>query len=120
MPGPRHSVWGRRTPPLSSPAQRAQLWPRAQPRLPAWLSQSAAPLTLACVSHSLVSLFLTPWTVACQAPLSMGFSGQKYWSVLPFPPQPMSLTLLPLLVPGVQLPSDTLGLATGSPTPGPP
>ena len=26
-----------------------------------------------------------PWTVACQAPLSMGFSRQKYWSGLPFP-----------------------------------
>ena len=27
----------------------------------------------------------TPWTVACQAPLSIGFSRQKYWSELPFP-----------------------------------
>ena len=27
----------------------------------------------------------TPWTVALQAPLSMGFSRQKYWSELPFP-----------------------------------
>ena len=27
----------------------------------------------------------TPWTVACQAPLSMGFSRQEYWSRLPFP-----------------------------------
>ena len=27
----------------------------------------------------------TPRTVACQAPLSMGFSWQGYWSVLPFP-----------------------------------
>ena len=26
-----------------------------------------------------------PWTVACQAPLSMGFFRQKYWSGLPFP-----------------------------------
>ena len=26
----------------------------------------------------------TPWTVACQAPLSMGFSRQEYWSGLPF------------------------------------
>ena len=26
-----------------------------------------------------------PWTVDCQAPLSMGFSRQKYWSGLPFP-----------------------------------
>ena len=28
---------------------------------------------------------VTPWTVACQAPLSMGLSRQKYWSGLPFP-----------------------------------
>ena len=28
---------------------------------------------------------MTPWTAACQAPLSMGFSRQEYWSVLPFP-----------------------------------
>ena len=27
----------------------------------------------------------TPWTVAHQAPLSMGFSRQEYWSGLPFP-----------------------------------
>ena len=27
---------------------------------------------------------LTPWTVACQAPRSMGFSRQEYWSGLPF------------------------------------
>ena len=26
-----------------------------------------------------------PWTVACQDPLSMGFSRQEYWSGLPFP-----------------------------------
>ena len=29
--------------------------------------------------------FVIPWTVACQAPLSMGFSRQEYWSGLPFP-----------------------------------
>ena len=28
---------------------------------------------------------MTPWTVACQAPLSMGFPRQEYWSGLPFP-----------------------------------
>ena len=32
-----------------------------------------------------VRLFATPWTVACQGPLSMGFSRQEYWSGLPFP-----------------------------------
>ena len=34
---------------------------------------------------SCVQLFATPWTIACQAPLSMGFSRQEYWSGLPFP-----------------------------------
>ena len=46
-------------------------------------------------------LRVTPWTVAHQAPLSMGFSRQEYWSGLPFPSpgdlpdpgiEPMSLT----------------------------
>ena len=39
----------------------------------------------ACVL-SRSQLFVTPWTVAHQAPLSMGFSRQEYWSRLPFPP----------------------------------
>ena len=30
--------------------------------------------------------FLTPWTVAHQTSLSVGFSRQEYWSGLPFPP----------------------------------
>ena len=39
---------------------------------------------LCCVlSH--IQLFATPWTVAHQAPLSMGFSKQEHWSELPFP-----------------------------------
>ena len=36
-------------------------------------------------SLSRVRLFATPWTVAFQAPPSMGFSRQEYWSGLPFP-----------------------------------
>ena len=36
-------------------------------------------------SCSVMSDSVTPWTVACQAPLSMGFSRQEYWSELPFP-----------------------------------
>ena len=41
-----------------------------------------------CVfSHfSHLKLFVTLWTVACQAPLSMGFCRQEYWSGLPCPP----------------------------------
>ena len=36
-------------------------------------------------SLSHIRLFATPWTVAYQAPPSMGFSRQAYWSGLPFP-----------------------------------
>ena len=36
-------------------------------------------------SLSCAQLFATPWTVTCQAPSSMGFSRQEYWSWLPFP-----------------------------------
>ena len=37
------------------------------------------------LSHSVVSDFVTPWTVASQAPLSTEFSRQEYCNVLPFP-----------------------------------
>ena len=35
---------------------------------------------------SCIQLFATLWIIACQAPLSMGFPRQEYWSILPFPP----------------------------------
>ena len=35
---------------------------------------------------SLVQLFVTPWTIACQTSLPMEFSRQGYWSGLPYPP----------------------------------
>ena len=38
-----------------------------------------------CESLSHVGLLVTPWTTAHQAPLSMGFSRQEYWSGLPLP-----------------------------------
>ena len=53
-----------------------------------------------CQVASVVSDSATPWTVAYQAPLSMGFSRQEYWSGLPCTPpgdlldpgvEPMSL-----------------------------
>ena len=47
----------------------------------------APSLTMCCVlNRSVVSLFATLWTVAHQAPQSMGFSRQEYWSGLPFLP----------------------------------
>ena len=42
-------------------------------------------LTHACVL-SCVQFFMTPWTVAHQAPLSMGFPMQQYFNGLPFSP----------------------------------
>ena len=39
---------------------------------------------LSCFSR--VQLFATQWTITCQAPLSIGFFRQKYWSGLPCPP----------------------------------
>ena len=41
---------------------------------------------LVCWVTSVISNSVTLWTVACQAPLSMGFSRQEYWSGLPYPP----------------------------------
>ena len=44
-------------------------------------------VSLCVLSHfSHVRFFMTLWTVASQVPLSMEFSGQEYWSGLPFPP----------------------------------
>ena len=42
------------------------------------------PFLLLLVTKSCLTL-VTPWTVACQAPLSMGFPSGEYWSGLPFP-----------------------------------
>ena len=56
---------------------------KAHVELPAFLNRMKVKV-LVCLSH--VQLFSTPWTVAHQTPLSMGFSTQKYWSGLPCPP----------------------------------
>ena len=42
-------------------------------------------LVLSGLVAKLCLTLVTPWTVACQAPLSMGFSRQEHWSGLPFP-----------------------------------
>ena len=50
-----------------------------------------------CVLLSSVQLFVTPWTVALQAPLSMKFSRQEYWSewLFPSPQDPPSPGIKP-------------------------
>ena len=74
---PSHSLW---TPTLFafnlSQHQGLCQWVRSSHRS----SQLCAVL---CLSLSCVWFFANPWTVACQAPLSMGFFRQEYWSGLP-------------------------------------
>ena len=60
-------------------------------------------------SLSRVRLFATPWAVACQDPLSMGFSRQEYGSGLPFPllgdlPHPGIKLVSPALAGGFFIP----------------
>ena len=68
-----------------------------------WFFFSWNPLKYVCCLFSHIWLFVAPWTVACQAPLSTGFSRKEYWSRLPCPPpgdlphsgtEPASLCLL--------------------------
>ena len=40
---------------------------------------------IGCIVLSHVQLFVTPWIVACRAPLSMRFPRQEYWSKFPLP-----------------------------------
>ena len=42
-------------------------------------------MVVAVQSLSHVRIFVTPWTVAHQGPLSMGFPRKEFWSGLPFP-----------------------------------
>ena len=68
-------------------------WPRIKPEYSALqgrflttVPQGSPYAWILCVlsSFSRVQLFVTLWTVARQAPLSMGFPKQEYWSGLPF------------------------------------
>ena len=60
------------------------------------------------ITHTLFAVvlvikpFVSPWTVACQTPLSMGFPRQEYCSLLPFP------TSGDLPVPGIEPTSPVL------------
>ena len=56
---------------------------------------------------------MIPWTVACQAPLSIGFPRQEYWSELPFPSPGdfhyLGIELRSLTLQADSLPSEPLG-----------
>ena len=84
--GPRTCLW-------NVPLGRQAWGPREQqPRSWGRVVTQMAPVhthlqeLLLLLSHfSPVQLFVTPWTAAYQAPPSMGFSRQEYWSGLPLP-----------------------------------
>ena len=60
---------------------------------------------LYCMLSHFSHVFVTRWTIAHQAPLSMGFSRQEYWSGLPCPPPGdlpnPGIELMPLRSPAV-------------------
>ena len=77
-------------------------------------------------SHSVVSNSVTPWTVARQAPRSMGFPRQEHWSGVPFPspgdlPDPGIEPASPVLAGGFFTPEPPgkpvlpTGIVTGTP-----
>ena len=45
-----------------------------------FINQGVCVCVCVCVSPSVMSNYATPWTIALQAPLSMEFSRQEYWS----------------------------------------
>ena len=62
--------------------------PKVQPNVIIFCRIRPDPTSGSCVLTLAVSnswLFATPWTIARQPPLSLGFSRQEYWSGLPFP-----------------------------------
>ena len=65
----------------TEPVLQSQRTAATKPTLP----RAQCSATRESVSCSVMSIFVTPWTVAHQASLSMGFSRQQYWSGLPFP-----------------------------------
>ena len=60
-------------------------WQRLLPSGRPWAIREVQKRELPCESESHVRLFVTPWTIIYQAPWSLGFSRQEYWSGLPFP-----------------------------------
>ena len=115
---PRQEYWNGL--PLPSPGYHPE--PGIKPRSPALQADSllsgplGSPLYVKVKSFSHVRLFATPWTVARQAPPSMGFSRLEYWSGLPFPspgylPDPGIKPQSPILQ-ADSLPSEPQGSST--------
>ena len=59
-----------------------------------WIIEKASESESEVKLLSRVRLFATPWTAAYQAPPSMGFSSQEYWSGVPLVPEKPSISTL--------------------------
>ena len=70
---------------LWNSSRRRKLSPNSLGWFEIWLSKSIHQRCCMLSRYSCVWQFATLWTIACQAPLSMGFLRQEYWSGLPFP-----------------------------------
>ena len=79
---PRQEYWSRL--PFSPPGDLPD--PGMEPRSPTLGAWSLSLWTIREFSSLFKLVFAIPWTIACQAPLSMEFSRQEYWSGLPFSP----------------------------------
>ena len=80
---PRQEYWSGLPFPPPGDLPKPRIKPRslqadAEPR-----GKPASAIVLSNFSH--IRLFVTPWTVVCQAPLSLEFSRKEYWSGLPCP-----------------------------------
>ena len=92
--GPQKMKWSRKS--NMNPSQNRDIWNTVdlgencvttKAAVNVSLLRSCSQALFTCVyALSHVQSFVTPLTVAHQAPLSMGFPRQEYWSGLPFPP----------------------------------
>ena len=69
---------------MPQPSKWTVCFPKAFWRRDEAILASFSQIYACLVTHACVQLFAIPWTVACQAPPSTGFSRQEYWNGLPF------------------------------------
>ena len=77
--------WGTHNPYFQSNLAEPRTQGKTAMRQVAGHSNESSIIVRVCPSLSRVCLFATPWTIAPQAPRSMGFSRQEHWSGLPRP-----------------------------------
>ena len=65
--------------------KKGSWWDEVKPKKACILKPSGERASSESVSHSVVSNSAILWTVACQAPLSLGYPRQEHWTGLPFP-----------------------------------